>query len=58
MYGIIAEDDTQYLIACKGTYKKTGQEYGDEWTAKTNVEGKAKRECQAYKQKKARGEGL
>lgn len=58
MYGVIAEDDTQYLVAWKGTYKKTKQEYGDEWTAKENVEGKAKREWQAYKAKKARGEEL
>jgi hypothetical protein len=58
MYGIIAEDDTQYLVAWKGTYKKTNQEYGDEWTAKENVEGKGKREWQAYKAKKARGEEL
>ena len=57
MYGIIV-DDNQYLVAWKGTHKKTGQDYGDEWTAKRNVEGKGKREWQAYKQKKARGEGL
>lgn len=56
MYGIIAEDDTQYLVAWKGSDKKTGQDYGDESTAKSNVEGKGKREWQAYKGRKTQGE--
>lgn len=58
MYGIVAEDDTRYLVAWKGADKNTGREYGDAWTAKENVEGKGKRERQAYKLKKARGEEM
>ena len=48
MYGIIAEDKKQYLIAWKGV-DDSGQDYGDEWTAKKNVIRKDRREWEAYK---------
>lgn len=47
MYGIIAEDKKQYLIAWKGV-DDSGQDYGDEWTAKKNVVRKDRREWEAY----------
>ena len=56
MYGIIAEDRTQYLIAWKGVNRNTGQGHADEWTAKGNVEGKDRREWEVYKRKKANNE--
>jgi hypothetical protein len=56
MYGIIAEDNTQYLIAWKGVNKITGQDHADEWTAKKNVKWKDRREWEVYKRKKANNE--
>jgi hypothetical protein len=56
MYGIIAEDDTGYLVAWKGVDRNTGQDHADEWTAKDNVEEKDRREWEVYKRKKANNE--
>jgi hypothetical protein len=56
MYGIIAEDKNQYLIAWKGINKITEQDHDDEWTAKKNVKGKDRREWEAYKREKANNE--
>ena len=56
MYGIVAEDDTRYLVAWKGVDNKTGQAYGNEWTAKENVDEEDSRERETYKRKKANNE--
>jgi hypothetical protein len=56
MYGIVAEDDTRYLVAWKGVDPKTGQAYGNEWTAKENVDEDDSREWETYKRKKANNE--
>jgi len=53
MYGIVAENDTHYLVAWKGVDKKTGQAYGDEWTEKKNVDEEDRREWEEYKREKA-----
>lgn len=49
MYGIIAEDKSQYLIAWKGNDRNNGHDHDDEWTAKENFDGKDRREWEAYK---------
>ena len=56
MYGIVAEDDTRYLVAWKGVDPKTGQAYGNEWTVKENVDEEDSREWEEYRRKKANNE--